>query len=174
MFDRAGKMDFFQWQIALTRLRIKDGDSLSVLSETENKTARIIFYESHQIDSGKSKTAQDGVFLDKFGRHIAYNLVDVSNPDVSSSVAASDAIFYADFERPGQVRGISALAHALNNIQDSAEITADVLTNILLPGLDHREVAYHWRAFRAQFRFIAGREPVTLTVPLPKVVALGV
>jgi capsid protein len=44
----------------------------------------------------------------------------------ASSVAASDAIFYADFERPGQVRGISALAHALNNIQDQAEITADV------------------------------------------------
>jgi len=38
-------------------------------------------------------------------------------------------------------------------------------TNIMLPGLDHREVAYHWRAFREQFRFIAGREPVTLTVP---------
>lgn len=38
-------------------------------------------------------------------------------------------------------------------------------TNILLPGLDHREVAYHWRAFREQFRFIAGREPETLVVP---------
>lgn len=38
-------------------------------------------------------------------------------------------------------------------------------TNILLPGLDHREVAYHWRAFREQFRFIAGREPARLDVP---------
>jgi len=38
-------------------------------------------------------------------------------------------------------------------------------TNILLPGLDHREIAFHWRAFREQFRFIAGREPMTLTVP---------
>jgi pimeloyl-ACP methyl ester carboxylesterase len=37
-------------------------------------------------------------------------------------------------------------------------------TNILIPGLDHREVAYHWRAFREQFRFIAGREPERLTV----------
>jgi hypothetical protein len=126
VFDRAGKMDFFQWQIALTRLRIKDGDSLSVLSSTESGTARIIFYESHQIDNGKSKATQDGVFLDKFGRHLAYNLVDVNDPDKASSVAASDSIFYADFERPGQVRGISALAHALNNIQDQAEITADV------------------------------------------------
>jgi pimeloyl-ACP methyl ester carboxylesterase len=38
-------------------------------------------------------------------------------------------------------------------------------TNVLLPGLDHRETAYHWRAFREQFRFIAGREPATLAVP---------
>ncbi|MGG5809655.1 hydrolase [Falsiroseomonas sp. CW058] len=37
-------------------------------------------------------------------------------------------------------------------------------TNLVLPGLDHREVAYHWRAFREQFRFIAGREPATLAV----------
>jgi hypothetical protein len=37
-------------------------------------------------------------------------------------------------------------------------------TNLVLPGLDHREVAYHWRAFREIFRFIAGREPERLTV----------
>jgi hypothetical protein len=37
-------------------------------------------------------------------------------------------------------------------------------TNLVLPGLDHREVAYHWRAFREMFRFIAGREPERLTV----------
>ncbi|HZH46931.1 MAG TPA: hydrolase [Roseococcus sp.] len=37
--------------------------------------------------------------------------------------------------------------------------------NVLLPGLDHRETAYHWRSFREQFRFIAGREPDTLSVP---------
>jgi pimeloyl-ACP methyl ester carboxylesterase len=36
--------------------------------------------------------------------------------------------------------------------------------NIVLPGLDHREVAYHWRAFREIFRVIAGREPDRLTV----------
>jgi pimeloyl-ACP methyl ester carboxylesterase len=32
-------------------------------------------------------------------------------------------------------------------------------TNLVLGELDHRETAYHWRAFREQFRFIAGREP---------------
>jgi hypothetical protein len=37
-------------------------------------------------------------------------------------------------------------------------------TNLILPGLDHREVAYHWRAFREMFRVIAGREPERLSV----------
>ncbi len=40
-------------------------------------------------------------------------------------------------------------------------------TNLVLGDLDHREVAYHWRAFREQFRFIAGREPALLT-PTPE------
>jgi hypothetical protein len=126
VFDRAAKLDFFQWQIALTRLRIKDGDCLSVLSETQAGTANIIFYESHQIANSQERSTVDGVYLDKFGRHLGYNLIDLDDTTKSTRVRASDSIFYADFERPGQVRGISALAHALNNIQDQAEITADV------------------------------------------------
>lgn len=37
-------------------------------------------------------------------------------------------------------------------------------TNLVLPGLDHREVAYHWRAFAEMYRFIAGRAPDRLAV----------
>ncbi len=47
-------------------------------------------------------------------------------------------------------------------------------TNLVLPGLDHREVAYHARAFREMFRFIAGREPERLAVmPEPRPVLDG-
>jgi pimeloyl-ACP methyl ester carboxylesterase len=56
--------------------------------------------------------------------------------------------------RPGTPTGITQEGPSLRGA-----------TNILLPGLDHREIAYHWRAFREQFHFIAGREPMTLTVP---------
>jgi pimeloyl-ACP methyl ester carboxylesterase len=56
--------------------------------------------------------------------------------------------------RPGVPTGVDEQSHTLRGA-----------TNLLLPGLDHREVAYHWRAFREQFRFIAGREPATLAVP---------
>lgn len=56
--------------------------------------------------------------------------------------------------RPGVPTGVDDRSHTLRGA-----------TNILLPGLDHREVAYHWRAFREQFRFITGREPERLSVP---------
>ena len=36
--------------------------------------------------------------------------------------------------------------------------------NLVLPGLDHREVAYHPRAFAEIFAFVAGRAPDRLTV----------
>ena len=37
-------------------------------------------------------------------------------------------------------------------------------TNLVLPGLDHREVAYHPRAFAEIFTFVAGRAPGRLAV----------
>jgi pimeloyl-ACP methyl ester carboxylesterase len=37
-------------------------------------------------------------------------------------------------------------------------------TNLVLGQLDHREVAFHPRAFREIYRFIAGREPVRLDI----------
>jgi len=41
--------------------------------------------------------------------------------------------------------------------------------NIVLPGLDHREVAFHPQAFKAMHVFITGREPETLDViPQPQ------
>jgi len=36
--------------------------------------------------------------------------------------------------------------------------------NIVLPGLDHREIAFHPQAFKAIYAFITGREPETIDV----------
>jgi len=36
--------------------------------------------------------------------------------------------------------------------------------NVVLPGLDHREVAFHSLAFKAMYQFITGREPATLDI----------
>lgn len=61
--------------------------------------------------------------------------------------------------RPGVATGITAEGPALRRA-----------TNIALGQLDHREVAFHPRAFREIYRFIADREPATLAVtPEPRV-----
>jgi pimeloyl-ACP methyl ester carboxylesterase len=46
--------------------------------------------------------------------------------------------------------------------------------NVVLPGLDHREVAFHPMAFKAMYNFIAGRDPVTLEIsPEPQPILNG-
>ena len=50
--------------------------------------------------------------------------------------------------KPGTPTGITAEGPALNGA-----------TNLVIGAVDHRETAYHPRAFREIFKFIAGREP---------------
>lgn len=46
-------------------------------------------------------------------------------------------------------------------------------TNLVLGGLDHREVAFHPRAFREIYKFIAGREPARIAIVAEQSVRLG-
>ena len=61
--------------------------------------------------------------------------------------------------KPGVPTGVTAEGPALRGA-----------TNTVLPGLDHREVAFHPRAFREMYRFIAGAEPARIAIaPEPRV-----
>lgn len=55
--------------------------------------------------------------------------------------------------KPGTATGITAEGPALKGA-----------VNLVLGAIDHRETAYHPRAFREMFKFIAGREPGTLGI----------
>ena len=46
-------------------------------------------------------------------------------------------------------------------------------TNLVLPGLDHRETSFHADAFAAMWQFITGNAPQTLTIPPEKGVILN-
>jgi pimeloyl-ACP methyl ester carboxylesterase len=47
--------------------------------------------------------------------------------------------------------------------------------NVVLPGLDHREVAFHSLAFKAMYQFITGPEPATFDIiPEPRPILNGV
>jgi pimeloyl-ACP methyl ester carboxylesterase len=65
--------------------------------------------------------------------------------------------------KPGVPTGVTAEGPALRGA-----------TNTVLPGLDHREVAFHPRAFREMYRFIAGAEPARIAIaPEPRVTLDG-
>ncbi|WP_043830953.1 hydrolase [Muricoccus aerilatus] len=55
--------------------------------------------------------------------------------------------------RPGVPTGVGPDSPALKGA-----------TNLVMPGVDHRETAYSARAFREMFRFIGGKEPDRLSV----------
>lgn len=63
---------------------------------------------------------------------------------------------------PGMQTGVDALSPALKGA-----------TNIVLPGTDHREVAFGPEAFAAQYRFITGRAPRTLDIEPESVIVLN-
>ena len=125
-FDAAGKLDFKQWQLITGAARRRDGDAITVLTKGSNGGSRFIFYEGHQIDSGdkdESDTFRDGVYLGKFDRHVAYQLV--GGDKKQTRVEARQAIYHNSLERPSQTRGASKLSHAISNIVDIVEIIAD-------------------------------------------------
>jgi pimeloyl-ACP methyl ester carboxylesterase len=65
--------------------------------------------------------------------------------------------------KPGAATGITAEGPALRGA-----------TNLVLGALDHRETAFHPRAFREIHKFIAGREPGQIAImPEPNVVLSG-
>lgn len=64
--------------------------------------------------------------------------------------------------KPGTATGVTTEGPALRGA-----------TNIVFPGLDHREVAFHPRAFREIYRFITGREPDRIGILAEPRVRLG-
>lgn len=137
VFDRAGKYDFRQWQVQSNICRFKDGDMLTVLTETPSRLASILIYEAHQVDDGsdnsitsKPKNLQDGVWKDPFGRHLGYKLVDPADTKKTSYVNANDAIFFARFRSPSQVRGFPILSAVLNHLHDRQDIWVNTKTGI--------------------------------------------
>jgi len=128
--DLAGKHNFYSYQIALSRNELKDGDILTALTKTANGGAAFLGYEAHQI--GNSSTTDqnvwtNGVQIDQYGRHLGYRIINgMGHADIS----ARDAIYYGDFERLNQPRGITGFAHCINHLHDITEIRRDVKLGI--------------------------------------------
>lgn len=138
VFDLAGKYDFESVQEALKICRYRDGDILTVLTETENGRARIALYESHQLRNPSnppaSQTWRDGVLLGPGGRHLAYGLWDPGT-DTVTVVSARDCIYSGTWDTPGHVRAVPPLAHAVNHAVDITEVISHLKKAIKVSSL---------------------------------------
>lgn len=135
VFDVGGRYNFDKSQQALLRFCFRDGDAAAILTESQAGGARFAFYEGHNVGGvtlgGLQDEAgwRDGVKVDANNRARQYRFV---SDDTSTDVPADNVIFFADYERAGQSRGLTILAHAVNHLLDSAEITSYIKTGVKL------------------------------------------
>jgi len=126
-YDLSGKYNGYRAQRVKLGCRYKDGDIATVLTRGADGRATTALFEGHQIGSGKpapgeEKTMYDGVKVDRHNRALSYRLLGDDNTQVD--VPAVSCLLLADLERPGQARGLSILAHAVNHLLDRTEINA--------------------------------------------------
>ena len=136
-FDLSRKFTCGAAQQALVRAKIRDGDLAPVLAREENGRLRVMFYEAHQVGSG-SRTAPQGerwhhgVRLDQHHAPVAYRIL----PSVMDQgaqpvdVPAQNVLFCANYERFGQVRGLSRFYPVINKVLDRGEIMAALTKGI--------------------------------------------
>ncbi len=123
LFDKKARYNFRTVQPVLNRARFKDGRVLPVLTKNEIGGAAVMLYEAHQIrTSDANDRFEQGVQLDRFDRHLAYAVQDGKDPDKHSVISARDAMYYANWESPGPIHGLSILAHAVVNLIDIVEL----------------------------------------------------
>jgi capsid protein len=137
VFDVGGRYNFPRSQQATLRFRYRDGDSAAILTESQAGNARLAFYEGHQIGNASLLPSgydqdqwRDGVRHDANNRAIAYRFL--GDEGKFTDVPAEDVVFFCDYERAGQSRGLPVLSHAVNHLLDSAEITGYIKTGVKL------------------------------------------
>jgi capsid protein len=137
VFDVGGRYSFASSQQALLRFRMRDGDSASILTDSAAGLGRVAFFEAHQIGntyiaapSAGDESWRDGVRHDANNAAQAYRFL--GDAGKFTDVPANDVIFFCDYERAGQSRGLTVLAHAINNLLDAAEITSYIKQGVKL------------------------------------------
>ncbi len=141
IIDVTGRFTLSEMQRILSKAIDRDGDVGLVLTESSNGFPQIQMIEGHRISSTGAKEEEkffDGVKVNASGRPIAYRVsLDSKTFQV---IPATNFIHLYDADRCDQLRGITALIHALNDIQDLQEIIGFEKMGVkasLAPGLVH-------------------------------------
>lgn len=143
-FDLSRKFTCGMAQQAIIRGKIKDGDVAPVLSRNEDGRLRVMFYESNQVGMGSTrvdpgKRWHDGVQLDRHNAPLKYRVLSESGgAQQEVDIPAQNVLFCCNYERFGQVRGLTRFYPVINKVLDRGEIM-----HALTKGIKMREqIAY--------------------------------
>ena len=131
--DVRGQYDFNKMQQILSISVDRDGDIGLVMVKSPSGFPQVQMVESHRIGdpgldgpvaTGEGTYWFDGLKLDESNRVVAYSVVtqDPFGVKTKEEIPAANFIHLFDGERADQFRGITALYHAINTLQDKKEI----------------------------------------------------
>lgn len=129
-FSLSKKFSFSRAQRALKRAQLKTGDAAMVPARVDEgglfPALRFALYDGSQIGSGLNpmKGMYDGVLTDEHDAAVSYRFLgrDQSNKLTQSDIEAANVLFFTGCESTAGHRGVSCLAHALNNLADIKDI----------------------------------------------------
>ena len=132
IFDRAGRENFYDRQITLTKLLLQDGDAGLAFSYDDAGNPQTAIYQSPQIGrpySDYNSKWWDGVLVGKNGRAEKYSLMESTLDKMALEIEAKDFLLFCNPE-PGALRGVSAFAPFVDRMLDVREIDNDELRGI--------------------------------------------
>jgi hypothetical protein len=138
-FDLSRKFTCGSAQAGIIRSSIVGGDMAPVLAREEGGRLRCMFYEAHQVGNGTSRLSGNserwhhGVLLGQHNTPMAYRIVsrDVgTGREMVADVPADNVLFVANYERFGQVRGLSRFYPVINKVLDRGEIMMSLTKGI--------------------------------------------
>lgn len=145
-FDLSRKFTCGMAQQGIVRSKIRDGDLAPVLARDESGRLRVMFYESHQIGQGSTRVDpsqrwHDGVRLDRHNGPVAYRLLSTdaaTGKEDGVDVPAANVLFCCNYQRFGQVRGLTRFYPVLNKVLDRGEIMHAITKGIKM----REQIAY--------------------------------
>ena len=101
-----------------------DGDLGYVMTEDELGNAKLQLIEGHRIITGDvtDPNCRDGVWLDQYGRQVAFNVRLPGEDTKTRRIGVRDFIYIAEKNRPDENRSMTNLIHALAPLQDLYEV----------------------------------------------------
>lgn len=101
-----------------------DGDLGYIMTADEFDQPKLQLIEAHRIKNGErdDTNLRDGVWIDRYGRRLAYNISLPGEDDQTTKIATQDFIFLAERNRPDELRSMTNLIHALAPLQDLYEM----------------------------------------------------